>query len=187
MKIVNAPHNVLTTPAKAVSTIGAKLKTLVKDMTITLAAQKDPEGVGLAAPQVGVGMRLFIIKKNKKAPLKVFINPTVLQRAPTSASLNKKEPSLTELPDRDDEEPTKLEGCLSIPRIWGKVTRTKKLTLEYTTLDKKTHVEDFSGFEATIIEHEMDHLDGTLFTKRVLEQGNQLYKEEKGELIKYEI
>ncbi len=187
MKIVNAPHAVLTTPAKPVTAFDAKLRKLVKEMTSTLAAQRDPEGVGLAAPQVGVGARLFIIKKSKKAPLKVFINPTVFKRVATEVSSNKNEPSLTELPDRDDDEPTKLEGCLSIPRIWGKVTRTKKLTLEYSTLDKKVHVEDFSNFEATIIEHEMDHLDGTLFTKRVLEQGNQLYKEEDGELVKYEI
>lgn len=187
MKIVHAPHPVLTIHAKPVAKIDGKVRTLVKGMTITLIAQKDPEGVGLAAPQVGVCIRLFIIKKNKKAPLKVFINPIILKRADIIVPANSTTPSLTELDQRDTEEPTKLEGCLSIPRIWGKVTRTKKLTLEYSTLDAKTYTKDFSGFEATIIEHEMDHLDGILFTKRVLEQGHQLYKEERGELVKYEI
>lgn len=177
MKIIHAPHTVLATPSKPVKKIDAKIKKLVDDMVITLLAQRDPEGVGLAAPQVNEGIRLFIIKKDKKSPVKTFINPKIL----STTSAQPVEPT----PKVKKDETSRLEGCLSIPRIWGKVVRSKKVELEYTDLENKTHVETFSGFEATIIEHEMDHLNGILFTKRVLEQGYTLYREEDGELVTF--
>jgi len=173
MKIVHAPHVVLSAPALPVGKIDKKLHQLVKEMNQTLNRQKDPEGVGLAAPQVGLPLQLFIIKKSEKSSLKVFINPKIEKTiAATKPKTDKK---------------TRLEGCLSIPRIWGKVTRSKKVQLTYTNLEGETKTEWFSAFEATIIEHEMDHLNGILFTRRVFEQENILYQETDGELEEWKV
>lgn len=177
MKIIHAPNTVLATPSRPVKKIDAKIRTLVDEMVTTLLAQHDPEGVGLAAPQINLGIQLFIIKKDKKAPVKTFINPKIISSTQVAQSETAKKPK--------NDETSRLEGCLSIPRIWGKVVRSKKVVLEYTDLENKTRKEEFSGFEATIIEHEMDHLNGILFTRRVLEQGHILYREEDGELVTF--
>ena len=75
----------------------------------------------------------------------------------------------------------KLEGCLSLKDIWGDVVRSPEVTLEYFDEKGKKHTKTFNGFLATIIQHEMDHLEGILFPKRVLEQKGTLYKSEKDE------
>ena len=85
-----------------------------------------------------------------------------------------------------DKKNIKLEGCLSIPHIWGPVTRNTKILLEYQDLTGEKHSEWFSGFTSVIIQHEMDHLQGVLFTQRVLEQKGRLYQEKDGKLEKIE-
>ncbi|KKS44950.1 MAG: Peptide deformylase, partial [Candidatus Gottesmanbacteria bacterium GW2011_GWA2_42_18] len=80
-----------------------------------------------------------------------------------------------------------LEGCLSIPRIWGPVKRAAKIFLHYQDLTGKKYLKWFSGFEATVIQHEIDHLNGIVFTQRAVEQKGQLYREEDGELTKFEL
>ena len=90
------------------------------------------------------------------------------------------------VPEREN----KLEGCLSIPKIWGKVKRAKTLTLQYRDEKGTVHKEEFSGFIATIIQHETDHTNGILFTQRVLEQKEKLYetgKDEEGKEVLEEI
>lgn len=177
MKIVITPNPILTTPAREVASIDKKIKKLVAEMEITLVNQTDPEGVGLAAPQVGYPLRLFITKPTPKAKLHVFINPQILKHEAYSMKheAQKKQKS------------TKLEGCLSIPRIWGHVERPTQVLLAYTDLNGLRHEKIFKGFEATIIDHEIDHLNGVLFTQRVLEQSGKLYREEEGELKEYKI
>jgi len=78
----------------------------------------------------------------------------------------------------------KLEGCLSIPRIWGPVKRADRVFLNYQDLTGKKYLKWFSGFEAIIIQHEVDHLKGIVFTQRSIEQKRQLFKEENDELVK---
>ena len=90
------------------------------------------------------------------------------------------------MPEREN----KLEGCLSIPKIWGKVKRAKTLSLRYQDEKGNIHKEKFSGFIATIIQHETDHINGILFTQRVLEQKGKLYqtgKDEEGKEVLEEI
>jgi peptide deformylase len=176
LKIVHAPHIVLTKGVREVKKIDKKIRELVYDMEETLIAQLDPQGVGLAAPQVDVDLAIFIIKPTLKSETLVFINPKILDSKivpPSPAS-------------KDKSEDVKLEGCLSIPRIWGPVTRTSKVLLEYQDLTGEKRTEWFSGFKAVIIQHEMDHLQGVLFTQRVLEQKGKLYQEKDGELEKIE-
>jgi peptide deformylase len=176
LKIVHVPHPILNTPVKPVTTIDEKIRNLIFEMEETLIAQKDPPGVGLAAPQVGKNLALFIIKPTPKSPTKVFINPKIIKII-KQPSQNKKNQRL------------KLEGCLSIPRIWSPVRRGAKVLLEYQTLASSIPGMErkwFQGFEAIIIQHEMDHLSGILFTQRSLEQNLPLYEEKNGELEKME-
>lgn len=181
MKIVTVPNEILHAKAKTVTIFGRKLKKLVDDMTTTLNAQKDPEGVGLAAPQIGISEQIFIMKPTKKGPITACINPEILKHETqnTKHETQKKQ-------SKDDSE-AKLEGCLSIPRIWGHVVRQDTVDVRYQDLDGKWIEKKFSGFEAVIVQHEIDHLNGILFTQRVLEQTGKLYRERNGELEKYEI
>lgn len=177
MKIVTVPNEILHAKANVITSFGRKLKKLVDDMTTTLIAQKDPEGVGLAAPQIGISEQIFIMKPTKKGPITACVNPSIVSIV---SSPSKKSRS------KDDSE-AKLEGCLSIPRIWGHVIREETIDVRYQDLDGKWIEKKFSGFEAVIVQHEIDHLNGILFTHRVLEQTGKLYKEINGELEKYEI
>lgn len=168
--IVVTPAPILFQTAKPVNTYDEKLFSLVREMENILRTTSDPKGVGLAASQIGIPMRLFIMKPSDKAKITICVNPRITE----------------EHNGVEGKKPTRklLEGCLSIPRIWGKVARKRELTLEYQDEKGKLHKRKFRGFAATIIHHELDHLDGILFTKRVMEQGGTLYrsyKNEKGE------
>lgn len=174
LKIVTAPNSVLTTATKKVDSIDQSILNLVKKMEKTLIAQVDPQGVGLAATQVGVGLSLFIMKPNKKAKTDVFINPKIVQILQTS--------EVSKSSGKKKKQP--LEGCLSIPKIWSPVTRAKKVLLEYQDLTGTIHKKWFSGLKAIIVQHEVDHLQGILFTQRALEQGSQMYEEKNGKLKK---
>src|SRR3990167_342010 len=172
LSIVKTPHKILLTPTKRVNKIDSKLRTLVKNMKATLAVQNDPEGVGLAEPQVGVGISLFVIQPTPESDFSVFINPVIKQTVEGKEKKKKKSDNST------------LEGCLSIEHIWSQVKRPEKILVAYKTIDGTEKEEWFSGFDATIIQHEVDHLKGILFTKRALEQNKPIFKETDGELNK---
>lgn len=180
LKIVNVPNKILTQPVKPVAKIDSYIKRLVKDMEKTLAAQTDPQGVGLAAPQVGLSLALFIIKPSPDSPIDVIINPKIKQ---IEKVLDKKDKNKEE----EDEEHEQLEGCLSIPRIWSPIKRHNRVLLEYQDMTGEVKSEWFEDFEATIVQHEVDHLHGILFTQRALEQSQQLYEERRGKLKKIEV
>lgn len=166
--IVKVPHSVLTTPAKTIKVFDQKVLRLIEEMKTTLVKTRNPKGVGLAAPQIGEPYRLFIIRPHEKDPITVFINPEIIKLS---------EDFTDGVPERDQ----KLEGCLSIPRIWGKVARAKSVTLTYQDEKGLTHTNEFTGFPATIIQHETDHINGILFTYRVLEQKGAFYQTSKDE------
>lgn len=175
LKIVNVPNQVLSSPTKPVEAVTGDIKKLVKDMEKTLIAQVDPQGVGLAAPQVGVSLRLFIIKPGEDDKTEVFINPVILEKH------IKKERAQNSKPRTHN---SKLEGCLSIPKIWGPVKRANRVLLKYQTLNGQEKTQWFTGLKATIIQHEVDHLQGVLFTQRSLEQDGPLYEEQGDEFVK---
>lgn len=186
MKILIVPHTILTQKARVVNVFDKRIKRIVDDMKNTLEAQTNPLGVGLAAPQVGIPLRIFIIKPTKKSPIKIFINPDLAPDSVGGIGIN---PVIMHSdnampPKTSRKKPNKLEGCLSLPFIWATVTRKKTICLAYQSLDEEDKKEYFSGFEATIIQHELDHLDGIIFTQRVVEQNQTLYEEKNGELVK---
>lgn len=172
LKIVSAPNNVLSEPATKVAKIDKPVINLIEEMKKTLLLAKDPEGVGLAAPQVGKSLRIFIAKPTSKSPFQVFINPVIDTISTQLTPLKRPKKSKS---------PAKLEGCLSLPAVWGMVLRSPELTLSYMDKAGNYRKKKFSGFMATIIQHEMDHLNGILFPKRVLEQKGKLYKSHKNE------
>lgn len=190
LKIVTVPDKILSSPTRRVVLVDDKIKQLISNMEKTLLAQKDPKGVGLAANQVGVNLSLFIIKASEKTKTKVFINPKIIKSITYNVEriTNKKNTlHATRSTLHKKKQPVKLEGCLSIPRIWGPVKRAKKILLEYQNTTGAVVRGWFQGFEATIIQHEMDHLQGVVFTQRSMEQGEKLYKEIDDELRPIEI
>lgn len=173
LTIVKAPYPTLSQIAKPVVKIDASLHALIKDMKETLNKTTDPEGVGLAAPQVGKQLQLFIVKPTPKSQITVFINPQIVGENSEKTQKGKKENT------KEKGEEKKLEGCLSLPNIWGEVIRTPTITMKYTDENNISHEKIFRGFFATILQHEYDHLQGVLFPKRVLEQKGILYKSSK--------
>lgn len=190
LKIVTIPNSVLTTRTKKVERFDNILLQLVKDMDQTLRAQVNPQGVGLAAPQVNKNLAIFIIKPTPEAKTETFINPKILETVTINSnpSFAKASTSTEVSADKSEgkkkKKKTKLEGCLSIPKIWGHVERAEKVLLEFQDLTGKFHKRWLTGFKALIIQHEVDHLRGVLFTQRALEQNQQLFEEKDGELKK---
>ena len=128
-------------------------------------------GVGLAAPQVGLSIRLFLVdtapfsedesySPEEQAELstfkRTFINAKILEESGEEWDFN--------------------EGCLSIPNVREDVSRCPKIKVEYQDEDFKTHVEEFDGLIARVIQHEYDHIEGILFTDKVSSLKKRLLK-----------
>lgn len=132
------------------------LKKLSDDLFETMYASA---GVGLAAPQVGLSVRLFVVDGtalNEDDPNHEDFDPSLVgfKRVFVNAQIL----------DEDGDEWAYEEGCLSIPGIRADVYRAETLRLRYEDLDRVEHVATFEGMAARIIQHEYDHLEGVLFT-----------------------
>lgn len=171
-EILPAADKRLRIKSKPVSVIDKKIRLLIKDLKQTLLAQKDPEGIGLAAPQIGKNVQVFIIKPGEE--IRVFINPKIL--ATFSPKSRKKGVSKNI-----------MEGCLSLPHFYGPIKRAQKIKIEFIDEEGRKRVETFEGLSAQIIQHEIDHLNGILFIDRLLEQKKPLYEYKNGEWEKVEI
>lgn len=167
-KIVTVPHPSLLKTAEPVKSFDAKLKEIVQDMTDTLIAQHDPIGVGLSGNQIDVLKRICLVRPDEKGDIIVMINPVIKDSKQGS---KKRKPV--------------LEGCLSIPDVWGHVMRPEKVLVSYKDADGKSYEDWFDGFASVVVQHEIDHLNGILFTQHTLAQGYQLYREVDGELHEY--
>jgi peptide deformylase len=168
VKIVIAPNPVLSNISKPISRVTPSIIKIIEEMKKTLDKTTDPKGVGLAAPQVGKSLRIFIAKPTDNSKISIFINPEILENSQKINIMKSKE-----------NDSKKLEGCLSLPSIWGPVDRSSWIILSYMDELGNQHKQKFSGFLATIIQHETDHLNGILFPKRVLDQKGTLYKSHK--------
>lgn len=180
-KLVTTPDKILLEKAKEVKSFDAKLKKILREMEETLLATYDPVGVGLAAPQVGLSLRIFLMKPTEKAKVTFHINPVI-----ESVSEDEGVPEFSNSEKVENKKPESsrnklLEGCLSLPNIWGNVTRKKEVTLSWYDENGNKFKQTFTSFPAIIIQHEMDHLNGILFTKHVMEQGEKLFKSHKND------
>ena len=145
------------------------LKQLIADMWETLA---DSEGIGLAAPQVGKDIRLAVIDLDPlsddmpeyKGFKRVYINPHIIEYDETKME------SLE-------------EGCLSLPAIHEKVTRSTRIRVQWMDEDFQPHDEWVEGYLTRVMQHEFDHLDGKMFVDRVSPLRKQLIKSKLKALI----
>jgi peptide deformylase len=136
---------VLRQQAEKISAITPELRRLIADMFDTMYAE---EGVGLAAPQVGVGQRVIVVdpRLDEVKPF-ALVNPEIVE--------------LSEDTERDE------EGCLSLPGLKDVVERPARVVVAGTNADGEAQRIDASGLLARVLQHEVDHLDGILFIDRV--------------------
>ncbi len=166
--IIPYGNPILRKVAKDINFDQIDLKTLIEDMFETMYAAS---GVGLAAPQIGMNMRIFVVDgrpmneedendENFDPSLvnfkKAFINPTILEE--------------------DGEEWIFEEGCLSIPGIRGEVERPERILIHYFDENGLEKEEYYDGLAARIIQHEYDHIEGILFTDHLSSLKKRLLK-----------
>lgn len=158
--IISVPDPILRKSSKPITTITPELKEQIQDLIDTLKGATNPEGVGLSFPQIGLNIRGFATYLEKK--VRIYLNPVVLDQS--------EETTLGGTPER----PT-LEGCLSIPHLYGPVPRAKKIKI-HAINDKGEEVsKTLTSFSARVFLHEQDHLDGVLFTDYTLKYSLPLY------------
>jgi len=143
LDIYTLGEEVLTEKAKPVKTFDSALALLVDAMFETMA---EADGVGLAAPQVGVSERLFVIDL-RDGKRWVFINPEIIATS--------------------EECVTAEEGCLSIPGVFSEVTRAARVSVQARNLQGRPFTVEAEGLFARAIQHELDHLNGVLFIDRL--------------------
>ncbi|MCL4366384.1 peptide deformylase, partial [Patescibacteria group bacterium] len=154
MEVVKAPDSKLRFKTKPVKKINPGLIQTLKDMVKLTKTFKDPEGVGLASTQVGLQESFFVAKKGEK--FISVINPKILSRSKRTKKY--------------------FEGCLSVPNMWGAVKRATNIKVSYQENSGKIVTKVLKGVLAWIFQHEIDHLNGILFSDRVLEQKGKFYR-----------
>ncbi len=140
--IITEPNKILRQVSKPVPAVGNEERKLMDDMLETMYAAN---GIGLAAIQIGIPKRIIVVdisKDGKKNPM-YFVNPIIN--------------------NKDKEQTTYEEGCLSVPDYFAEVDRPKYCEVEYLDYNGKSKVLEAEGLLATCIQHEMDHLEGILF------------------------
>lgn len=144
LNIVKEGDSVLRGKCREVEKITPRIITLLNDMADTL---HKADGVGLAAPQVGIRRRICLVEA-EEGELLELINPVITERKGSQ---------------------TELEGCLSVPGKWGYVERPMEVTVEATDRNGKRFTVTGTGLKARAFCHEIDHLDGTLFVDKATE------------------
>lgn len=144
LKVYQYPHKVLREITPPVTFFDEALKTMVTQM---IATMYQDDGCGLAAPQVGSTLRLFVMDVSKDASHpQCFVNPEIIE---------------------SEGRVSREEGCLSLPGVYAKVTRAEKITVRYQDEHGQPHTLTTDGLGAHCIQHELDHLDGILNIDRL--------------------
>ena len=143
LPLVKAPDPRLKQISKPVEKIDADLNRFIADMVDTMYAAN---GIGLAAIQVGVPLRLAVIDLDPKGPkskVLTIVNPVILETSSEAALFN--------------------EGCLSVPEVWDDVNRAARVKVEYLDEHWQKQTADADGLFAICLQHEIDHINGKLF------------------------
>lgn len=142
-EIITVPNPLLKTVSKPVDAIDSKILGILNDMLETMYAAP---GIGLAAIQIGIPKRLLVIdigRDNENRDPHFFINPQILDPAEELSSFE--------------------EGCLSVPGVWEEIERPNECNVRFLDINGDEKNIRYSGMMATVIQHEMDHLNGIVF------------------------
>jgi peptide deformylase len=157
------PHPLLKTVCRPVSAIDGDISALIDDLVETMAA--GPGSVGVAAPQIGVTLRVCVVDvsasrlgKENNHGLLTLINPEIA---------------------RSEGAAVMREGCMSVPDYTGDVERATAISVVFLDREGERREIEASGFEAVAIQHEMDHLDGLLFLDRIASLKTGLFRRKK--------
>lgn len=142
LKIIEWPNPILTQKSLPIIDLDSRIQELCKNMMTTLGSING--AVGLSAPQVGELVRILVMKVRQPY---IMINPEIVKESETDLG---------------------KEGCLSFPGVFLDVSRSKKITVRFQDPYGKSHKLKFTDLEARCILHEIDHLDGIVFTQRKL-------------------
>ena len=155
--ILTIPDERLRQKSQEVTNFSKDLEKIITDLVDTIENQHDPIGLGLSAPQIVIFKRIFVARIRNK--IKTFINPRILK-------FSQKEVPL-------------LEGCFSVPEIYGHVIRPAEIDIEAQSRHGKIFKNHYKGIPARTIQHEIDHLNGILFIDHVHAQNGKIFKVEK--------
>ena len=162
LPILTYPNEILRKPTEPVNfPLSREIKQLTKDMIDTV---KKADGIGLAAPQVGKSVKLIIIDLEKNGvPLIVLYNPKIVSKGFKKIDVE--------------------EGCLSIPGVFGKVKRPKKVTIQAQNAEGKTLKFSDEAWISRVVQHEIDHINGKLIIDLIKKytQGEEIVKKWKKE------
>lgn len=156
LAVLKYPHPALRRPNALVEEFDERLRNLANNLMDAMYKEADPPGLGLAAPQVGVNVRVMVFNalrdygRENRHGEKVFVNPRIV--------------------DKSDKTCTMFEACLSFPEMEGPVVRPSWVEVEANDLDGKLQKVRFEGDEARVFQHEYDHLDGVLYVDRLEEE-----------------
>lgn len=160
LKVIENPAAVLSTKAADVTKFDAKLATLLDNMYETMV---EAEGVGIAAPQVNEGIRVAVLELGEEREVLEIINPTIVEY---SVDTN-----------------VDIEGCLSFPGLFGEVERSNGVRVEAQDRDGNLFEIEAFDYDARVLQHEIDHLNGVLFDSKLTkifteEELEEMYAEE---------
>jgi peptide deformylase len=154
--IITIPNKILSQKSEKIQSIDADVKKIITELIETANAQTNPEAAGLAAPQIGYNKKIILVRDFKMLPNSekmlitniIMINPRIISES--------------------KEIETDWESCLSIPYMYGKVSRPYSIKVTYLDEngnEKKIKARDF---QARVIQHEIDHLNGILFDSKII-------------------
>ncbi len=143
MEVVRLGNDVLRDHAVPVEEINDEIRSLVEEMFDTMVKS---DGIGLAAPQIGRSIRLFVVRADDGVK-RVFINPQIIATSQEMCSYE--------------------EGCLSIPKYYDDVIRPERVTVQARNENGRRFTLEADGLLARVIQHEYDHLEGILFIDRI--------------------
>lgn len=157
-EFVTSPDERIRLKSREVIAFDRSLAELVENLIETAQAQQEPQALGLAACQIGIAKKVFVAKVQNK--FRAFVNARIVKRSKAQTAL--------------------LEGCFSVPGIYGHVRRPAAITVVALDMRGRKIKRSYKNLPAKIIQHEIDHQGGVLFVDHVHQQNGKLFGVEKG-------